>query len=166
MIEIIQRLGEEEQEVLLNLSLKSRQGKKRSRQMTIYFAVMALLFCFLSRLDGDITWGIAGVVLLVIGLVLPRTMMKILMKRAYRNMDPRMTSGERRYQIDAAGVTVISEVTSGTTAWSGFSEWGEYGNYLWIMRMDHNVVLINRNNLTPEQLNTLLEYVKKIPGNS
>lgn len=162
-IETTVMFGQEEQEALMGISMASAQGKKARRRLTVYCALMALVFGVLSRLDGDIFWGIAAVIILAFGLISPGIIQKGVLKHAYKKADPRMIGGERFYRIDDSGIMVRSPVSNGTTDWKGFSERGEYSHYIWIMRMDRQVVLVDKNKLTQEEMDTLQKYLQAVP---
>ena len=57
-----------------------------------------------------------------------------------------------------------SPLGTGKNNWSAFDRWGEQDGYIYLVRLDNNVVLMDKSRLTPDELKELerlLENVKK-----
>ena len=64
--------------------------------------------------------------------------------------------------VDKAEVDL--PVGTGKNNWSAFDRWGEQDGYVYLVRIDNNVVLMDKSRLTPDELKELerlLENVKK-----
>ena len=72
--------------------------------------------------------------------------------------------GTFEYVIDDGGVAITSPLGTGKNNWSAFDRWGEQDGYIYLVRLDNNVVLMDKSRLTPyelKELERLLENVKK-----
>ncbi len=72
--------------------------------------------------------------------------------------------GTFEYVIDDDGVAITSPLGTGKNNWSAFDRWGEQDGYIYLVRLDNNVVLMDKSRLTPDELKELerlLENVKK-----
>ena len=68
------------------------------------------------------------------------------------------------YVIDDDGVAITSPLGNGQKQLVGFRPMGRTGRYIYLVRLDNNVVLMDKSRLTPDELKELerlLENVKK-----
>lgn len=59
------------------------------------------------------------------------------------------------YAIDGDGVEITSSLGTGKNNWSAFNRCGEQDGYIYLVRLDNNVVLIDKSRLSPEELKEL-----------
>ena len=53
------------------------------------------------------------------------------------------------------GVEITSPLGTGKNNWSAFDRWGERDGYVYLVRIDNNVVLMDKSCLTPDELKEL-----------
>ena len=68
----------------------------------------------------------------------------------------------REYIIDEDGIQLISEMSSGKLYWNAFSEYGFKGNYVYARKKDESVLLINKDDLSKEELDELMRLLSNI----
>ena len=59
------------------------------------------------------------------------------------------------YAVDGDGVEITSPLGTGKNNWSAFDRWGEQDGYIYLVRLDNNVVLMDKSRLTPDELKEL-----------
>ena len=80
-------------------------------------------------------------------------------------------SSERKYLFSKDGVEIVSEIGVTHNYWSSFVSKGEIENYIYLIRKDNKVILINQNVLSENELMMLRSFIQEIetepiePGN-
>ena len=75
-----------------------------------------------------------------------------------------VSGGTLEYVIDDDGVAITSPLGTEKNNWSAFNRCGEQDGYVYLVRIDNNVVLMDKSCLTPDELKELerlLGNVKK-----
>jgi hypothetical protein len=70
-------------------------------------------------------------------------------------MDEATISGKREYYFDSEGVRIISALQDGVSYWNSFKTYGEILHYIYILRVDSKVILLDKEKLSLEELNEL-----------
>ena len=70
-------------------------------------------------------------------------------------MDNKLTSGKREYCFDTDGVAVSSDIGNGTNHWNAFKCWGIFRNYIYIRTIKNEMVLVNQNDLSENDVKEL-----------
>ena len=86
------------------------------------------------------------------------------MQKVMKKKNNAVSGGTLEYVIDDDGVAITSPLGTGKNNWSAFNRCGEQDGYIYLVRLDNNVVLIDKSRLSPEELKELerlLENVKK-----
>ncbi|MDD3414917.1 MAG: hypothetical protein PHY47_13065 [Lachnospiraceae bacterium] len=78
------------------------------------------------------------------------------MKKVEQEQEP----GETEYIFDHDGIQINSEKGSGINYWKAFRCYGIIKNYIYIKRFDNQIVLVDKEKLTPEKLCELEELLK------
>jgi hypothetical protein len=68
----------------------------------------------------------------------------------------------RRYTIDQEGVEISSELGEGHYRWNAFKSWGMMNHYIYLERVDEQIVLIDRDKLSQTEFNELEELLRNI----
>lgn len=76
-----------------------------------------------------------------------------------KNTDDKLKSGSREYSFDDEGVTVSSEFGCGISKWAAFKCWGIFKEYVYLKRIDNQLILVKKHNLTKEDYETLLSIL-------
>lgn len=156
--------GEEEVNALMKLSMETPQIKKQRKTLRILFLIMAVCICVLAWSLHQIFLVLVGIVFAVTAFVGVRPIQVRSLQKVFDNLDEKLKSGIREYVFNEEGVKITSEFTSGLSKWEVFEEAGELDNYIWLRRVDNQVILVKKDSLTEEkaaELYTYLENVKK-----
>lgn len=91
--------------------------------------------------------------------------------KASINKEEQKMSSERKYLFSKDGVEIVSEIGITHNYWSSFVSKGEIENYIYLIRKDNKVLLINKSVLSENELMMLGSFIQKIetepiePGN-
>ena len=91
--------------------------------------------------------------------------------KASINKEEQKMSSERKYLFSKEGVEIVSEIGVTHNYWSSFVSKGEIENYIYLIRKDNKVLLINKNVLSENELMMLGSFIQEIetepiePGN-
>ena len=150
--------GEEEAEVLQRIALSSRANVKRRRIASAVSAGMAIL-CLAAAISffrrgfprGGVSMSLFAAFFFAVLFGGAKWFQRVVLRRAMKGMDRSLYSGEREYFFDSDGVQVVSELGTGKNHWRAFRCWGEIEHYLYLKRLDNQVVLIDREKLSAEE---------------
>lgn len=91
--------------------------------------------------------------------------------KASINKEEQKMSSERKYLFSKDGVEIVSEIGITHNYWSSFVSKGEIENYIYLIRKDNKVLLINKSVLSENELMILGSFIQEIetepiePGN-
>lgn len=91
--------------------------------------------------------------------------------KASINKEEQKMSSERKYLFSKDGVEIVSEIGITHNYWSSFVSKGEIENYIYLIRKDNKVLLINKSVLSENELMMLESFIQEIetepiePGN-
>lgn len=91
--------------------------------------------------------------------------------KASINKEEQKMSSERKYLFSKDGVEIVSEIGITHNYWSSFVSKGEIENYIYLIRKDNKVLLINKSVLSENELMMLGSFIQEIetepiePGN-
>lgn len=83
------------------------------------------------------------------------TFQKKVINIVHSKMDNKLTSGKREYCFDTDGITVSSDIGNGTNHWNAFKCWGIFRNYIYIRTIKNEMVLVNQNDLSENDVKEL-----------
>lgn len=95
---------------------------------------------------------------------------KTFIKASINKKEQKMSS-ERKYLFSKDGVEIVSEIGITHNYWSSFVSKGEIENYIYLIRKDNKVLLINKSVLSENELMMLESFIQEIetepiePGN-
>ena len=152
--------GEKEQKILAEISLNTPNNLKRRKVTSAVSAVLCVIYAAFA------VWmfvrGVVGNGFLLLGFAVLFLLIILFSKKIQRNNV--VSGGTLEYVIDDDGVAITSPLGTGKNNWSAFDRWGEQDGYIYLVRIDNNVVLMDKSRLTPEELKeleSLLGNVKK-----
>ena len=82
--------------------------------------------------------------------------------KAVINKEEQKMSSERKYLFSKDGVEIVSEIGVTHNYWSSFVSKGEIENYIYLIRKDNKVILINKNVLSENELMMLRSFIQDI----
>ena len=159
-----------EQRALAEISLNTPVNRKKRKSTAtvsvilsvIYAAFSAWLFARGVKANGFLLLGFA-LVFLLIALFSKKFQLSV-MQKLMKKRNNAVSGGTLEYVIDDDGVAITSPLGTGKNNWSAFDRWGEQDGYIYLVRLDNNVVLMDKSRLTPDELKELerlLGNVKK-----
>lgn len=86
---------------------------------------------------------------------------KVFMKTIINN-EKQKINGERKYVFSKEGVNVVTDIGVTHNCWNSFVSKGEIENYIYLIRNDNRVILVNKNALTENELLLLRSFFKDI----
>ncbi len=167
MVRYKTELGEKEQKVLAEISLNTPNNKKRRRVTSIVSAVLIVIYAAFAVWmfargvvgNGFLLLGFAVLFLLII--LFSRKFQLSVMQKVIKKKNNAFSGRTLEYVIDDDGVAITSPLGTGKNNWSAFNRWGERDGYIYLVRLDNNVVLIDKSRLTPDEL----EELERLLGN-
>lgn len=86
---------------------------------------------------------------------------KVFMKTIINN-EKQKINGERKYVFSKEDVNVVTDIGVTHNCWNSFVSKGEIENYIYLIRNDNRVILVNKNALTENELLLLRSFFKDI----
>lgn len=162
--------GEKEQKILAEISLNTPNNLKRRRVTSIVSAVLCVIYAAFAVWmfargvvgNGCLLLGFAVLFLLII--LFSKKFQLGVMQKVMKKKNTAFSGGTLEYVIDDDGVAITSPLGTGKNNWSAFDRWGEQDGYIYLVRLDNNVVLMDKSRLAPDELKELerlLGNVKK-----
>lgn len=162
--------GEKEQKILAEISLNTPNNLKRRKVTSAVSAVLCVIYAAFAVWmfvrgfvdNGFLLLGFAVLFLLII--LFSKKFQLSIMQKVMKKKNNAVLGGTLEYVIDDDGVAITSPLGTGKNNWSAFDRWGEQDRYIYLVRLDNNVVLMDKSRLTPDELKELerlLGNVKK-----
>ncbi len=170
MIRFKTEVGEKERKVLAEISLDTPINKKRLK--TGFTASTVLIVIYAAFAVWMFVHGIVGYGIMMVGfaemflliILFAKKFQLLLMQKVIKKKNGALTGGTFEYVIDDDGVSITSPLGTGKNNWSAFDRCGERDGYIYLVRLDNSVVLMDKSCLTPDELKELerlLGNVKK-----
>ena len=168
MVRYKTELGEKERRILAEISLNTPNNLKRRKVTSAVSAVLCVIYAafavwmFARGVVGNGFLGFAVLFLLII--LFSKKFQLSVMQKLMKKRNNAVLGGTFEYVIDDDGVAITSPLGTGKNNWSAFDRWGEQDGYIYLVRLDNNVVLMDKSRLTPDELKELerlLGNVKK-----
>ena len=151
-----------QKDILKEIVLASDKNVKKRKFATGLSSVMAvimLIYTILCFMNSRIGYGIIGLLFSVffIWIIIngANTFQKKVINIVHSKMDNKLTSGKREYCFDTDGITVSSDIGNGTNHWNAFKCWGIFRNYIYIRTIKNEMVLVNQNDLSENDVKEL-----------
>ena len=80
-------------------------------------------------------------------------------KKMQNKLDNKLKSGFREYTFDIDGVTISSKFGCGLNKWETFKCWGIFKEYIYLRKIDNQMILVKKNNLSKEDFKALLSLL-------
>lgn len=160
-VEFTKSFGPKEHEVLLEINLQKESYKKAVNKQQLFISLVGALALLLGILLSEtILLGI-GTELLIVGILLVKPLNKFRLKRAYKNIDERAISGTRTYKVSDSGIEVSSFAGTSHNNWDAMESYGVIDEYVWITRLDRQIILFDKELLSEEQTTELMTLLSK-----
>ncbi len=163
MVNCKTEITQKELDALLQISMKDETVVKKIKTFRIVLlsiAALVFLFTFLAWSQSSLGNNLLGLALAVIialfAIFVAPSVFKTAMKRAQDKADIRAKTGTREYTFSENGVVILSEYAHSELSWNAFKCWGIYENYIFLMKADNGCLIVNKNNLSSDEVNELL----------
>lgn len=167
MVRCKTEINNEIMDMSLDVSLEMKECVRRRKNSAIALGVIGFL---------EIVWGVSsilrrvsvsnifmillGIVVIVIMLNL-KNIQRSSLRRMQKHMDPSLFSGIREYCFSEEGVHLKSQMGESMINWNAFRKFGTMGKYLYIVRTDDGIVVVDQNNLSKEELQEVQQLLEK-----
>ena len=167
MIKYNSKTGPEERNILSYLSLEKTAFAKRNRLISVLCIAVGIVSLFLS-IKSLIHFGfnISDTIMLIIALIViyigvdgAKRLQKLYFKDEIKVSDDNSIY-ESTFMINNEGISIINSDTQISKKWNDFKKWNEYEHYIYLVDKKDEITLINKNDLSKEDLKELMTYVK------
>ena len=159
-----------EQRALEEISLNTPVNRKKRKSTATVSVILSVIYAAFSAWlfargvvgNGFLLLGFAVLFLLII--LFSKKFQLSVMQKLMKKKSNAVSGGTLEYVIDDDGVAITSPLGTGKNNWSAFNRCGEQDGYVYLVRIDNNVVLMDKSRLTPDELKELerlLGNVKK-----
>lgn len=166
MIKAKLEIGQEEVSALREIMMANPKNVKKRKYVRIFSVIMAIVMaictvvCFLEDAFGYSLLGLVFIIFLAWVTLGGATFYQdFIYKKLQNKTDGKLKSGMREYSFDLDGVTVTSEVGYGLNKWEAFKCWGIFKEYVYLKRIDNQMILLKKNDLSKEDYEVLLSLL-------
>lgn len=159
MVKTTLKPGEEEIRAITDLTMKYDARMKRSRIMYSIMGLLSLVFIALCKFWDMKICMVIFIVIASFAIFMAVTGLKSMFEKAMWKFDS--TKVERTYTIGENGVSVDSELGSGSYTWDKFIVWGNIRNFIYLLVSTRQVILVDRNKLTEEELEEVKGHLSR-----
>ncbi len=162
-------LTDEGRKALVEIALESPKNIRKRKVIMPISAILAVLgipnglyFCINGAYSYGIVTLICSFIMLFIAFKAKDFQRFVLRKRQEKEEKEKgveFREGTVEYIFDNEGITVKSQVANGLNYWTGFKEYGSCGKYIFIKSKDNHFVLVDKNDLTSNEMDELLSLL-------
>jgi hypothetical protein len=157
------KIGIEEEKILADATLnhpKNVEMRKHKQILCIIMVVFSVMLLSVSIESKDELSGIVFSVFLLFfvlyGIGIRRYQRKLFISKMQK-MDQVRPLQEREYSMDSQGIRIKSDMADSLHYWKSFEYYGEMEHYLFAIRKDYQIVLVDKNSLSPEETQEILD---------
>ena len=159
---------EEAKDILMHLSslktIKTNRVIKGTTLVSAFYLFSLAICLYLFHMSFAWIFLLLSIGFAALGLNVEK-IQKTFMKAAINKEEQRINS-ERKYLFSKEGVEIVSEIGVTHNDWSSFVSKGEIENYIYLIRKDNKVILINKNVLSENELMMLRSFIQDIETES
>ena len=158
-------IGEQEKEALLQLNMLRAAGRKTQIRYTnlvaAFFMLSIAIYSFSLHISFAWIFMVLSICLTIMGISVgkfQKSLYTAVLNKEYSTDN----NNERSYIFSREGVDISSELGISHNFWNAYLYRGEIEHYIYLMRKDRQVVLIDKNELAMDQLLFLQELIQEI----
>lgn len=166
MIKTKIEISEEEVAALREIMMASPKNVKKRKRVRVISAIMSIVMAiyivisFVIHAYAYLLFGFVFAIFFVWMTINGGAFLQNLVyKKAQNRMDDRLKSGLREYHFDMDGVTVSSEFGCSLNKWDVFKCWGIFKEYIYLRKIDNQMILVKKSNLLKEDYENLLSLL-------
>ncbi|MDO4288651.1 MAG: YcxB family protein [Eubacterium sp.] len=167
MLKVKIEIGQEEAAAVRELALLSPEIAKKRKPIRVLSVIAVVLMGFaavINFLNHSLGYALLGLILAIIfgWLAFDKgiAFQNFILKKHQNKSDNRLISGFREYHFDDDGVGVSSEIGQSTNKWDAFKYWGIFKNYIYLRRLDNQILLVKISDLSKEDYALLISILE------
>ena len=157
-------IDEETNDILMHLSslknIKINRVIKGTNLVSAFYIFSLAFYSYLFHISFAWIFLLLSIGFAALGLSVEK-LQKVFM-RAIINKEKQKMNSERKYVFSKEGVDIVTEMGVTHNDWSSFVSKGEIENYIYLIRKDNKVILINKNVLSESELIMLRSFIQDI----
>ena len=157
-------IDEEAKDILMHLSslktIKTSRVIKGTTLVSAFYLFSLAIYLYLFHMSFAWICLLLSSGFAALGLNVEK-IQKAFMKAVINKEEQNMNS-ERKYLFSKEGVEIVSEIGVTHNYWSSFVSKGEIENYIFLIRKDNKVILINKTVLSENELMMLRNFIQDI----
>ena len=157
-------IDEEANNILMHLSslktIKTNKVIKGTTLVSAFYIFSLAFYSYLFHISFAWIFLLLGIGFAALGLSVEK-LQKVFM-RAIINKEKQKMNSERKYVFSKEGVDIDTEIGVTHNDWSSFVSKGEIENYIYLIRKDNKVILINKNVLSENELMMLSSFIQDV----
>lgn len=157
-------IDEEANNILMHLSLlktiKINRVIKGTTLVSAFYIFSLAFYSYLFHISFAWIFLLLSIGFAALGLSVEK-LQKVFM-RAIINKEKQKMNSERKYVFSKEGVDIDTEIGVTRNDWSSFVSKGEIENYIYLIRKDNKVILINKNVLSESELIMLRSFIQDV----
>lgn len=160
MVEYRNEIGAKDIDILVNIYTHDEKYVKAQRKQQLFLVIAGILIFASGLFIKEYFFCAFGILALLLGILVIPVLNKSRIVKSFKKLDPRVTGGERCYKVDDNGIEITSFAGTGHNNWEAMAKYGENDNYIWLQRVDSQVILFDKSVLTEEQEAELKSLIK------
>ena len=157
-------IDEEANNILMHLSslktIKTNKVIKGTTLVSAFYIFSLAFYSYLFHISFAWIFLLLSIGFAALGLSVEK-LQKVFM-RAIINKEKQKMNSERKYVFSKEGVDIDTEIGVTHNDWSSFVSKGEIENYIYLIRKDNKVILINKNVLSENELMMLSSFIQDV----
>lgn len=157
-------IDEEANNILMHISslktIKTNRVIKGTTLVSAFYIFSLAFYSYLFHISFAWIFLLLSIGFAALGLSVEK-LQKVFM-RAVINKEKQKMNSERKYVFSKEGVDIDTEIGVTHNDWSSFVSKGEIENYIYLIRKDNKVILINKNVLSENELMMLSSFIQDV----
>ncbi len=167
MIRYKMDLSDEKRETAIEIALNREKNVRRRKIIVPLSSLVGIVEIIVGIYICTKRLSISSIVILVIGIFMlflainAKSFQRYALRKSEKLLDSSFRSGVIEYIFDEDGIQIVSELGHSKNYWNAFKKYGTMGQYFYIKRKDNQMILVDQNDLTKdeiEELKHLLSY--------
>lgn len=170
MVQYELHVGKEELHTLRDISLEEDIFKKRRKVIAVLYSIIGiglLLLSIVYMANDGVGFGVLLLVVAILVFAMAFGGVRLIQKRAIMRqmsqMNDAIKTTVRRYTFQEEGVRISSDLGDGNYSWNAFACWGTIDHYLYLRRVDQQVILVDCNHLSEGEYQELINLLGRVP---
>lgn len=165
MVKYRMNLSDEKKEAAIRIALESKENVHK-RKIAVPLLIILGIFIILNSIirighSPAVLWYVymaIGIVSLLLAFK-AKSFQKFALKKAELLLDKSFRTGIVEYNFDIDGIETVSQIGDCKSYWTAFKEYGTMGQYIYVKRKDNKMILIDKNDLSNEELEELTQLL-------